>query len=125
MASLVLLSGCGGGDDDRAGGLTEFSVQPAEVGFSVPAAVPANPNQPCASGVSAKVFVFGGAPPYAVKNASIGAVVVDKALVDNEGGDFTITFVGGGCLDPGLVIVEDSLRRVVTVTLTNTIGTGS
>jgi hypothetical protein len=122
LASFVLLGGCGGGDNDLAGGLTDFSVQPAEMGVTV-AAVAGAVNQPCAAGVVGKVFIFGGAPPYRLKNSFDTAVALDKTQVDNEGGDFTVSFIGGGCLDPAIVTVEDSLRRTVTVTLTNKIGT--
>lgn len=59
--------------------------------------------------------------PYRLKNSFDTLVTLDKDHVDNEGGDFSVTFTGG-CMDPGTVIVEDSLRRTVSVTLINKIG---
>ena len=117
LTSLVLLGGCGGGDDDLAGGLTALSVQPAEIAVTVAAG-----STTCATGYVGKVFIFGGAPPYRLKNSFDSLVALDKALVNNEGGDFTVTFLGG-CMDPGTVIVEDSLRRTTSVKLINKIGT--
>jgi hypothetical protein len=116
LASLALLAACGGGDDDLAGGLTELSVQPTEI--AVTAATGATT---CAAGYVGKVYIFGGAPPYRLKNTFDTLVTLDKAQVDNEGGDFSVTFTGG-CMDPGTVVVEDSLRRTVSVKLTNKIG---
>jgi hypothetical protein len=116
IASLVLIGGCGGGDDDLSGGLTEFSVQPAEISVTVPAG-----STTCAVGYVGKVFIFGGTPPYRLKNSFDSRVALDKALVNNEGGDFIVTFLGG-CMDPGTVIVEDSLGRTTSVSLINKIG---
>lgn len=116
LASAVLLSACGGGDDDLSGGLTAFSVQPTEITVSSPTGATT-----CAAGYVGKVFIFGGAPPYRLKNSFDTLVTLDKALVNNEGGDFSVTFTGG-CMDPGTVIVEDSQRRTISVTLINKIG---
>ena len=121
LASLVLLAGCGGGDDDLAGSPAAFSVQPAEITVTV-APIANAVNQPCAVGVVGKVFIFGGAPPYRLKNSFDTAVSINTVQVDNEGGDFTVSFIGGGCINPGSVIVQDSLKRIVTLKLVNTIG---
>ena len=117
VASLALLSGCGGGDDDLSGGLTDLSVQPAEIAVTAPTGATT-----CAAGYVGKVFIFGGQPPYRLKNSFDTLVTLDKTQVNNEGGDFNVTFTGG-CMDPGTVIVEDSQKRTVSVTLTNKIGT--
>lgn len=118
FASLVFIAGCGGGDGDLSGSPTDFSVQPAEITVTVATGATA-----CAVGVVGKVFIFGGAPPYRLKNSFDTAVSLNTTTVSDEGGDFTVSFIGGGCINPGSVIVEDSLKRIVTLKLINKIGT--
>ena len=118
LASIVLMVGCGGGDDDKSGSNTELSVQPAEITVTVPAASAA-----CFVGVVGDVFIYGGTPPYRLANSITSAVSLNTILVDNWGGNFTVSYIGGGCIDPGTVIVEDSLKRIVTLKLINKKGT--
>ncbi len=119
IASLVLLGGCGGGDDDRSGSLTELSVQPADIGWTT-----ATGSTSCYVGPAGNVKILGGAPPYRL-TASFPDRILVVAQVDDLGGVFAITFAagtGGSCFDPGSVTVTDTLGRTISVTLTNTIG---
>ncbi len=119
LASLVLLGGCGGGDDDRSGSLTELSVQPADIGWTTAAG-----SASCYVGPAGNVKILGGAPPYRL-TASFPDRILVAAQVDDLGGVFAITFAagtGGSCFDPGSVTVTDTLGRTISVTLTNTIG---
>ena len=120
LASLALLGGCGGGDSDLSGSPTTFTTVPATMGFTVKAIANAV-NQPCGVGVVGDVYIYGGAPPYRIDNNFPTSISLNRTVVSDFGGSFTVSFVGGGCLDPGSVTVLDSLNRIVTVTLTNTI----
>jgi hypothetical protein len=118
-ASLALLGGCGGGDDDLSGSLTELSVQPAEIGWTVAAG-----STTCYVGPAGTVKILGGAPPYRL-SASFPDRISVVAQVDDLGGTFNITFTAsptGSCFDPGSVTVTDRLGRPTVVTLTNTLG---
>ncbi len=118
LASLMLLGGCGGGDDDLSGSLTALSVEPAEIGWTAGAG-----STSCYVGPAGNVKIIGGAPPYRL-SASFPDRILVVAQVDDLNGVFAITFAagtGGSCFDPGSVIVTDSLGRATTVTLTNTL----
>ena len=116
IASLVLLGGCGGGDDDLSGGLSTFSVQPAEIGWTAGTGATA-----CYVGPAGTVRINGGAPPYRL-TASFPDRISVVAQVDDLGGTFNIVFTAspsGSCFDPGSVTVTDRLGRTTVVTLTN------
>lgn len=119
LASLVLLGACGGGDDDLSGSLSNLSVQPAEIGWTVAAGATT-----CYVGPAGTVKIIGGAPPYRL-TASFPDRIAVVAQVDDLGGTFNIAFTAsptGSCFDPGSVSVTDRLGRATVVTLTNTIG---
>ncbi len=118
LFSLALLAGCGGGDADLSGSPTAFSVQPAEITVNVPTG-----SAGCYAGPVGDVFIYGGAPPYRLANSFPDQVALSTAQVNDAGGKFSVSYIGGGCIDPGTVIVEDSLKRIVTLKLTNKIGT--
>lgn len=113
LACVAVLAACGGGGDDNAGSLTEFSVSPNEVTVTNDAS--------CASaaGTQAVILVSGGAAPYHVHNSFPTAISIDKTTVDSRGGTFTVTFQGP-CVDPATVVVTDANGRQATLTLTNT-----
>ena len=116
IASLVLLGGCGGGDDDLSGNLSTFSVQPAEIGWTAGKGATA-----CYVGPAGTVRINGGAPPYRL-TASFPDRISVVAQVDDLGGTFNIVFTAsptGSCFDPGSVTVTDRLGRATVVTLTN------
>lgn len=118
-ASLVLLGGCGGGDDDLSGSLAALSVQPADIGWTT-----ATGSATCYVGPAGVVKINGGAPPYRL-TASFPDRISVVAQVDDLGGTFNITFTAsptGSCFDPGSVSVTDRLGRTTVVTLSNTIG---
>jgi hypothetical protein len=63
FAAAVVVSGCGGSDDDSAGGLTEFSASPDAITLTGP------DDTTCAGpGMAGRVFIHGGAGPYRVEN---------------------------------------------------------
>ena len=120
-ASLFLLSGCGGGDDDLSGSLSELSVQPAEIAWTA-----GTGSTSCYVGPAGTVKIIGGAPPYRL-TASFPDRISVVAQVDDLGGTFNIAFTAsasGSCFDPGSVTITDRLGRVTTVTLTNTLEAG-
>jgi hypothetical protein len=112
-ASVLMLAGCGGGDSDLAGSPTAFSVVPTELTVTGGAA------GVCYAGVVGDVFIYGGAPPYRLNNSFPDQVSLNTSVVNDWGGKFTVTYTGGGCIDPGSVTVVDSLNNIVTLTLTN------
>lgn len=116
LASATALGGCGGGGDDNAGSLTPFSVVPDELTVETTnAGCPVN----SASPPQGTFFVYGGAAPYRLDNTSPDRVALDKAVVNERGGSFTATFLGG-CVAPSHVVIVDANDRQVTVALTFT-----
>jgi hypothetical protein len=111
LATAALLTSCGVGGDDEAGGPTEFSIVPSSIDVTGPTGL-------CAVGTAGEVFIFGGVAPYKIKNTVPGFVSVNKTEVTHRGESFTVTFIAG-CLDPGNIAVEDALGNVLTLTLTN------
>ena len=111
LACIALLASCGAGGDDEAGSETAFSITPTDVGVEFG-------NNPCTavSNIST-ILVLGGTAPYKVRSTT-DSVTVDKGTVE-KGGSFNVS-LAGGCVDPGLVVVEDDLGRSVTLTVTAT-----
>jgi hypothetical protein len=116
LSALLLITACGGGDDDEAGSLTPLSVVPAEITVSGPTGI-----CPGAAQIG-KVFIYGGAAPYRIDNTFPSRMGTDKASVGDRGGSFTVSSLGQGCLDPGIIVVRDALERQVVVTVTLQVG---
>lgn len=115
----VALSACGGGGDAEAGSLTTFSVVPSTltVTASKPPAGPVLGQ--CLGGFAGEVFVYGGAAPYRLDNTAPEIVGLNKSVVNDRGGSFTVTFISDTCASPVLVVVVDKNDRQVTLTLNN------
>jgi hypothetical protein len=112
---VSLLAACGGGGDDEAGSPTTFSIQPATVTFTAPEG---SASGVCFGGGSQDVYVYGGAAPYRIDNTAPDYLAVNKTKVDNRGGNFTVTTVGG-CLTNGILVIVDSLDKQVIFTVNN------
>jgi len=117
LASLILLcavvtSSCGGGNDDESGSPTALSLVPNSITLTGPA-----PGV-CGAGTVGLVVVSGGVAPYRVINTVPAYISVDKTEVAHRNESFTVTFLGG-CIDPGNVVVIDSLDHQVVLTVTN------
>jgi hypothetical protein len=116
VASVAALASCGGGGDE-SGSNTPFSVVPADVAVTGPAA------GVCAAGPGVtEVFVYGGTAPFRIDNTIPAFVQVSKTTVQSKGESFNITFLGG-CVDPGQIVVVDHLDHQVTLTVHNKPGT--
>lgn len=130
-ALLVLgatLAACGGGGDDEAGSLTSFGVQPSTMTLTAAPATAGGPaTGSCSGGYAGDVFIYGGAAPYRLDNTTPDAVLLHKSSTDlspvssvsDRGGSFSVSYAGGGCFSPILVIVVDKLDRQVVLTLNN------
>jgi hypothetical protein len=79
-------------------------------------------NQTCSSGVSVTYYIFGGQPPYTIRNTAPQFIAISPTVVQSAGGGFTVTTLGG-CVDPATIPVTDSAAHTVTVTLSNVVGT--
>jgi hypothetical protein len=117
--TAALLSACGGGGDE-SGSPTSFSVVPAAITLKAPTDGEPEPGS-CGStlgGEGSRVFVYGGVPPYRLDNTSPEVVILDRSRVEHKGDYFVVHFSGTGCINPGHVVVVDSLDNQVTLTLT-------
>lgn len=113
-ALLLALSGCGGGGNE-SGDPAVLRVEPAE--FTISGA----PSQ-CAVGTGPDIHVWGGQPPYKLTNSVPTAMGLSTSRLNNSGDGFTITFFGT-CLANMPIAIEDDMGRIVTVRVTNTLGT--
>ena len=114
LSALLLavgLAACGGSGDDEAGSNTQFSIVPDNMTLTGPPGA-------CGVGGDTLVLVSGGVAPYRIVNLVPAYVTVNKTEVANRDETFMVSFLGG-CLDPGQVVVIDSLNRQVVLTLTN------
>jgi hypothetical protein len=117
-AVLVLMgsvAGCGGGGDAEAGSPTALSVQPKTTTVTVVGGA----TSPCASGYIGEYFVYGGAAPYRLDNTAPESIVLSKSQVNERGGSFSVTYVGGSCFEPVLIVVVDALDHQVVLELNN------
>lgn len=123
LAAMSMLSACGGGEDDEAGGPTPLSITPETLtitGPTAPTGFPATcPLQDTTNAVV--VFIYGGAAPYRLDNSSPQDIVLDKSSVAHPGQSFTVT-AKQGCYENSTVTVLDSLNNRVTFTLSSVEG---
>jgi hypothetical protein len=125
LASAALLASCGGGDDE-AGAPAGLSITPSTITLNVGASLadPEGCGEPGAIYFASEVFIYGGAAPYRLDNTQPGTLILtDKnqnpvSQVGSPGGSFMLWAAGGGCLDPGQVVVVDATNRLVTLTVT-------
>jgi len=119
-AGAAVLVSCGGGSDE-SGSPTAFSVVPDTVAFTAPSGTTTGK---CVGGGTAQVFVYGGVAPFRVDNTAPGYLAVDRTTVDNKGGSFNVTALGG-CIATGQIVVVDKLDNQVKVTVSNQPTSGS
>jgi hypothetical protein len=125
LAIVPLLVSCGGGENE-SGAPAGLSITPSTLTLNVGP----NPNDPELCGdptqiyFGAEVFVYGGAGPYRLDNTAPGSLILTDrnqnpiTRVGSTGGSFQVWAAGGGCLDPGQVVVVDSTNRLVTLNVT-------
>lgn len=114
VASLSLLSGCGGGGNE-SGDRERLYVQPDAI--TVTSGTP----DACAAGASARIHVWGGQPPYKLTNPVPDAMTLSDKTLENSGEGFTIQFLGV-CLSTIPVTIEDDMGRLISVTVSNVAG---
>jgi hypothetical protein len=112
--TLGLLTACGGGGNDS---------EPYEAVFASPAAVKATGSpSACAVGPGPTVFVYGGQPPYTLSNSAPTAMTLDRPVLGNRGDGFAVSFINGVCIEDLPVIVVDAQGQVLSVPITNELG---
>jgi len=110
LIALLTLSACGGGGNE--------SGPPEQLYLSVDA-VTVGTAGICEVGVGPEVHVYGGTPPYKLANSVPEAMRLDKAVVQNSGDSFRITFTNGICLKAVPITVEDQQGLLARVSVTN------
>lgn len=110
LAVLAALSACGGGGNE--------SGSPEELYLSVDA-VTVGATGLCEVGAGPQVHIYGGTPPYKLANSVPDAMRLDKAVVQNSGDSFRITFINGICLKNMPITVEDQMGLLARVSVTN------
>ena len=119
LVGAAALSACGGGGDAEAGSPTAFSIVPSTVTFTAP---PAGTSVgTCPGGGTATIYVYGGTAPYRLDNTVPDFIALNTGTVNDRGGSFTLTTLGG-CVSPGNIVVVDKLGNNVTLTVTTTPG---
>jgi hypothetical protein len=114
VVSLVVLASCGGGDDAEAGAPVEFNVFPESFGLKAADGVVVCP----AVDNAVTVFINGGAAPYTVSNPNPDLIRVSTIKVEDRGGSFIVSFLGGCTQTDGVgLLVKDKLNKQVSVTL--------
>jgi hypothetical protein len=106
---LIALAGCGGGGNE---------LGPVESIWASPEAVQVGAKDSCFAGVGPTVHVYGGMPPYALKNSAPRGMTLDRARVDMPGEGFTLRF-SGLCLSNMPITIEDAEGRLLAVPISN------
>lgn len=110
LAALLALSACGGGGNE--------SGPPEQLYLSVDAVTMGTPGI-CEVGTGPLIHVYGGTPPYKLANSVPDAMRLDKAVVQNSGDSFRITFINGICMKDMPITVEDQMGLLARVSVTN------
>ena len=105
----IALAGCGGGGNE---------LGPADAVWASPDAVKVGAKGRCFVGIGPTVHVYGGKPPYVLKNAAPLAMSLDRARVNMPGEGFTLTF-NGVCLSDMPITIEDAEGRLLAVPISN------
>jgi len=106
---LLALAGCGGGGNE---------LGPPEAIWASPEAVQVSAKDSCFSGVGPTVHVYGGTPPYVLKNSAPRGMTLDRSRVDMPGEGFTLRF-SGLCLSNMPITIEDAEGRLLAVPISN------
>jgi len=114
---LAALASCGGGDDAEAGSPVALNLFPTEFGLLAPA------GSTCGEAPNAvKVFINGGAGPYTISNPYPDLIATSTNKVEDRGGSFTVSFLGGCTQEAGVgILVKDVLNNQVELTLKFTV----
>jgi hypothetical protein len=112
VLSASLLAACGSGNSPDAP--VDLLASPSSITVKGPPKV-------CASGIGPTVYIFGGSPPYNLRNTVPQIVSLDTNYLPGAGAGFTVTF-HGVCMDNLPIIVTDQDGRVLNVPLTNVEG---
>jgi hypothetical protein len=105
------LSACGGGGNE---------LGPADAIQASPASVEViGSTTSCAVGTGPTVHLYGGAPPYVLRNSVPDGMVLDKTRLEVAGEGFSVTFINGVCLTSMPITVEDTMGRILEVPITN------
>jgi hypothetical protein len=101
IAGTVALSSCGGGGD-VAGGLTDFSVSPAEFTWTA-----LKGDEFCSNtgGLENIVTIVGGTPPYRVVSSVPDYAIVSKTEVTGKNPTFKVT-TGRGCGEVTVLVLD-------------------
>lgn len=101
IAGTVALSSCGGGGD-VAGGLTDFSVSPAEFTWTA-----LKGDEFCSNtgGLENIVTIVGGTPPYRVVSSVPEDAIVSKTEVTGKNPTFKVT-TGRGCMEVTVLVLD-------------------
>jgi hypothetical protein len=97
IATTVVLASCGGGGNIGDGTLT-LATSPSKIDLE-------SPN--CSYATGPKVTVYGGVPPYSIKNPYPKYIQLDKDYVVNAGDNFTVA-ISGACLTTIPLFIYDS-----------------
>ncbi len=121
LSVATFAAGCGVGNDQDAGSLTNFNVVPTEITLTGPNSTT------CGTGYAGRVYVFGGDGPYVVKNTGgapagggTGFVQVSRTSLSRSGDFFEVTLLG--CMENVQVAVVDQKGRQASVSLNSVLG---
>jgi hypothetical protein len=97
IATTVVLASCGGGGDIGDGTLA-LAASPSKIELESPY---------CNYATGPKVTLYGGVPPYTVKNPYPSYIQLDKDYIASAGDNFTVT-IRGACLTTIPLFIYDS-----------------
>ena len=76
----------------------------------------------CGKGIGSTFYIYGGAPPYTLQSSLDSRIQLSTPTIPASGGGFT-TSLSGACFDRGTILVSDTNSRVITINLSNVVGT--
>jgi hypothetical protein len=97
IATTVVLASCGGGGDIGDGTLA-LAASPSKIELESPY---------CNYATGPKVTLYGGVPPYTIKNPYPSYIQLDKDYIASAGDNFTVT-IRGACLTTIPLFIYDS-----------------
>lgn len=110
LALGALLTACGGGGNESG---------PADAVFLSTTSVQVGGPGHCMVGRGPTVHVYGGTPPYQLTNSVPQGMVLDRAVVQDSGDGFVITFINGVCMRDMPITAEDRMGRLGQVRVSN------
>lgn len=97
LTSTVVLASCGGGGNIGDGTLA-LAASPSKIELESPY---------CNYATGPKVTLYGGVPPYTIKNPYPSYIQLDKDYIASAGDNFTVT-IRGACLTTIPLFIYDS-----------------